>query len=41
MLQDKKGTKNSDIMMSVMGTMRIQNKDFFSHGKEYIHGKLS
>jgi len=37
----KKGAKNRDIMMSVMGTMKIQKKDFLSYGKEYILSKLS
>jgi len=32
----KKGAKNRDIMMSVIGTMKIMKKDFFSYGKEYI-----
>jgi len=41
MPQDQKGAKNRDIMMSVMGTMKIQKKDFFTHGKEYILSKLS
>ncbi len=36
----KKGAKNRDIMMSVMGTMKIQKKDFLTHGKEYILSKL-
>jgi len=40
-LRTKKGAKNKDIMMSVMGTMKIQKKDFFSYGKEYILSKLS
>ena len=40
-LRTKKGAKNRDIMMSVMGTMKIQKKDFFTHGKEYILSKLS
>ncbi len=37
----KKGAKNRDIMMSVIGTMKIMKKDFFSYGKEYILSKLS
>ena len=37
----KKGAKNRDIMMSVMGTMKIQKKDFFTRGKEYILSKLT
>ena len=37
----KKGAKNRDIMMSAMETMKIQKKDFFTHGKEYILSKLS
>lgn len=37
----KKGAKNRDIMMSVMGTMKIQKKDFFTSGKEYILSKLA
>jgi len=28
-------------MMSVIGTMKIQNKDFFTAGKEYILSKLT
>ena len=40
-LRTKKGAKNRDIMMSVMGTMKIQKKDFFTHGKEYILSKLT
>jgi len=27
--------------MSVIGTMKIQNKDFFTAGKEYILSRLS
>lgn len=37
----EKGAKSRDIMMSVIGTMKIQKKDFFTHGKEYILSKLS
>jgi len=33
--------KNRDIMMSVIETMKIQNKDFFTAGKEYILSRLS
>lgn len=36
-----KGAENRDIMMSAMGTMKIQEKDFFTHGNEYILSKLS
>lgn len=39
--QTNKGAKNRDIMMSVMGTMEIQGKDFFTHGREYILSRLS
>ena len=35
------GAKNRDTMMSVIGTMKIQNKDFFTAGKEYILSRLS
>ncbi|MHC1567493.1 MAG: hypothetical protein ACXQT5_03585 [Candidatus Syntropharchaeia archaeon] len=35
------GAKNRDIMMSVIGTMKIQNKDFFTAGKEYILSRLT
>lgn len=37
----KEGAKNRDIMMSVIGTMKILNKDFFTYEKEYILSKLS
>jgi hypothetical protein len=37
----KKGAKNRDIMLSVMGAMRIQKKDCFTRGKEYILSKLT
>jgi hypothetical protein len=37
----KKGAKNRVIMLSVMGAMRIQKKDFFTRGKEYILSKLT
>jgi len=37
----KEGAKKRDIMMSVMGTMKIQKKDFFTRGKEYILSKLT
>jgi hypothetical protein len=37
----KKDAENRDIMMSVMGTMKNQKKDFFRYGKEYILSKLS
>lgn len=35
------GAKNRDIMMSVMGTMKIQKQDFFTDGNEYILSKLN
>ena len=35
------GAKNRDIMMSVIETMKIQNKDFFTAGKEYVLSRLS
>jgi transposase len=34
------GAKNRDIMMSVMGTMKIQKQDFFTNGNKYILTKL-
>jgi hypothetical protein len=37
----KKGAENSDIMMSAIGTMKIQKKNSFTCGKEYILSKLS
>jgi len=40
-LRTKEGAKNRDIMMSAMGTMKIQKKDFFTGGKEYILSKVS
>ena len=35
------GAKNRDIMMSVIGTMKILGKDFLTAGKEYILSKLT
>ena len=32
----EEGTKNRDVLMSVMGTMKLQGRDFFTHGKEYV-----
>jgi transposase len=40
-LRTEEGAKNRDVMMSVIGTTKIQKKDFFTDGKEYILSKLS
>lgn len=39
-LRTEEGAKNRDIMMSVIGTLKILKKDFFTHGKEHILCKL-
>ncbi|RJS72355.1 hypothetical protein CW714_04725 [Methanophagales archaeon] len=40
-VRQRKALKNRDIMMSVIETMKIQNKDFFTAGKEYILSRLT
>ena len=37
---DALGQRNGDIMMSVIETMKILGKDFFTAGKEYMQIKL-
>ncbi len=37
----EKGAKNSDIVMSVLETMKKLEKDLLIHGKEYVLRKLS
>jgi hypothetical protein len=37
----KKGAENRDIMMSVMGTMKLQGKNFFIDGKKYVLNALT
>jgi len=40
-LMTEEGAQDRDIMMSEIGTMKIQKQDFFTVGKEYILSKLN
>ena len=35
------GAKNRDILMSVIGTMKLQGKNFLYHGKEHVKAALA
>jgi transposase len=37
----KGGAENRDIIMSVMGTMKLQGKNFFIDGKEHVLNALT
>jgi hypothetical protein len=39
--RSEEGTKNADIVMSALETMKKQGKNWFIQGKEYILPKLS